>query len=107
MAPPEVAGPELAPDVVPGPELLELEPELEHAAMSDAAASAVRARAAGLPSLTMPVLLYRFISYHFLVPEGLFLRALGAELPGLGAELPGFEVLGAELLMCVGGAATG
>jgi hypothetical protein len=67
MAPPEAAAPELAPEVVPGAELLELEPELEHAAMSDAAASAVRARAAGLPSLAMPDLLYRFISYHLLV----------------------------------------
>jgi hypothetical protein len=75
MAPPEAAAPELAPEVVPGPELLEL--ELEHAAMSDAAASAVRARAAGLPSLAMPDLLYRFISYHLLVPEGPFLRAPG------------------------------
>jgi hypothetical protein len=69
MAPPEAAAPELAPEVAPGAELLELEPEPEpeHAAMSDAAASAVRARAAGLPSLAMPDLLYRFISYHLLV----------------------------------------
>jgi hypothetical protein len=67
-----MAPPELDAEVAPGPALLELEPpalevlELElQAAMTDAAASAARARAVGLPSLATADLLYRFICVTF------------------------------------------
>jgi len=67
-----MAPPELDAEVAPVPALLEVEPpalellELElQAAMTDAAASAARARAVGRPSLAMADLLYRFIYVTF------------------------------------------